>query len=77
MEMLFNLEGLCCPVCAAEIERKLGKLPGVVSAAVDFIGRRLSMRIEDRDKAEEIIARALTVIKRVESDVEMVRLDAR
>jgi Cd2+/Zn2+-exporting ATPase len=73
MELSFTLDGLCCPVCAANIERGIRRLDGVTNAAIDFSTRRLSLEIRSREEAEGIIARAGTVVKQTESGVEMIR----
>ncbi|MDR1246282.1 MAG: cadmium-translocating P-type ATPase [Clostridiales Family XIII bacterium] len=47
MKKEFILEGLCCPVCAAKIEKDAGALSGVKSAVIDFAGQRLTMEISE------------------------------
>lgn len=47
---IFRLEGLDCPDCAAKLEKKIGGLPGVAEARVNFCASRMTVRsakIED------------------------------
>ncbi len=46
----YRLDGLCCPNCAAEIEKEVSALKGVSAAKVDFVSRTLTMVFaEDAD----------------------------
>ncbi len=67
----FILEGLCCGNCAAKIERDVGKLEGVASAAVDFVSKTLIMEILDREKTNSVIAQADAIVKRHDPEVLM------
>jgi Cd2+/Zn2+-exporting ATPase len=52
----FILEGLCCPVCAAKIEKDAGALSGVKSAVIDFAGQRLMMEISESAAKNGVMA---------------------
>ncbi len=67
----FILEGLCCGNCAAKIERDVGKLNGIASAAVDFVSKTLIMEINDTEKTNSLVAQADAIIKRHDSSVVM------
>lgn len=67
----FILEGLCCGNCAAKIERDVGKLEGVASAAVDFVSKTLTMEIRDSEKANSLVAQADSIVKRHDPEVVM------
>ncbi|MDR1898811.1 MAG: cadmium-translocating P-type ATPase [Treponema sp.] len=67
----FTLEGLCCPVCAGKIEEKVGALNGVRGATVDFTNQLLTMEIEDRAQAGNIVTRAVSIVRLIESDIVM------
>ncbi|MCI6659854.1 MAG: heavy-metal-associated domain-containing protein [Peptoniphilaceae bacterium] len=49
MKKKYTLEGLCCGECAAEIEREVSRLPGVQTAAVNFVMRRLTVETESAE----------------------------
>ncbi len=68
----FILEGLCCGNCAAKIERDVGKLSGVSSAAVDFVSKTLIMEIEGSSTANSLVAQADAIVKRHDSQVVMI-----
>jgi Cd2+/Zn2+-exporting ATPase len=69
--MQFTLEGLCCPVCAAKIEKGIQKLDGVKRATVNFPAQCLVMETRGGD-AERIVGRAAAVIRKIERKVVMV-----
>jgi Cd2+/Zn2+-exporting ATPase len=69
MEMRFILDGLCCPVCAANIENRIRQLEGVAEASVDFTARRLLMRLSAPDKAGGIAGQVAKLVKDIEPDV--------
>jgi Cd2+/Zn2+-exporting ATPase len=71
MEMQFTLEGLCCPVCAKNIEKEIQKLDGVETAAVDFPAQRLVMEMSGGN-VEHILSEAASVVRKVERSVVMV-----
>ncbi|AEF85879.1 cadmium-exporting ATPase [Treponema primitia ZAS-2] len=72
MEMQFSLEGLCCPVCAGKIEAGIRKLEGVHHAVVDFTAQKLIL--ETGGNEETIIARASSIVKKLEPDIVMTRI---
>ncbi|MEA4891737.1 MAG: heavy metal translocating P-type ATPase [Peptococcaceae bacterium] len=67
----FILEGLCCGNCAAKIQRDIGKLEGISSAAVDFVAKTLAMEIADDTKTGSLIAQAEAIVKRHDPGVVM------
>ncbi|MDR1021525.1 MAG: cadmium-translocating P-type ATPase [Synergistaceae bacterium] len=67
----YILEGLCCPNCAVKIERGVGAIAGVSSAAVDFANQRLTVEIGDRDKIDSIVTEAGSVVQRAEPSITM------
>ncbi|MDR0759828.1 MAG: cadmium-translocating P-type ATPase [Treponema sp.] len=71
MRKEFTLEGLCCPVCAGKIEKKVHALEGVLGASVDFTNRLLTMEIEGHVKAEVVVTEAGAIIRRIEPDIVM------
>jgi Cd2+/Zn2+-exporting ATPase len=67
----FVLDNLCCPKCAAKIERHIGALEGVNRAFVDFSVQKLIIEVQDAGHWDDIIARAGAVIKGLEPSIEM------
>lgn len=50
-KLLLLLEGLDCPNCAHKIEKKVGKLGGVHSAAVSLVNKTLTVRTDGSNPA--------------------------
>lgn len=63
----FILENLCCPNCAAKMERKINKLSGVNSATINFMTTKLIADIE----SEAVIADIEKTVKKIEHNVEL------
>jgi Cd2+/Zn2+-exporting ATPase len=71
VEIQFTLKGLCCPVCAAKIEKGIRKLAGVKTAAVNFSAQGLVMEVSGVD-LERIAGEAAEVVRKIERNVVMV-----
>ena len=46
MELIYELHGLDCANCAAKLERRLEKLPGVRDVHIQFAMKKLYIHIE-------------------------------
>lgn len=64
----YELEGLCCANCAAEIEREVGGLDGVSAASVDFASKLLTVELAE-PAAKDFAGRAESIVKRHDSDI--------
>jgi Cd2+/Zn2+-exporting ATPase len=71
MRKEFILEGLCCPVCAGKIEKKVRAIEGVQGAAVDFTNQLLTLEIKDSLKAGAITDEAGSIVRLIEPDIVM------
>lgn len=67
MKKIFTIEGLCCPNCAASVERDVNKIDGVIEAKVNFITQKMVIEMNDEDEAR-ITEAAVEVCKDVEPD---------
>jgi Cd2+/Zn2+-exporting ATPase len=65
------LDNLCCPKCAAKIEKYVAALDGVSCALVDFSIQKLTIETRDSGLWDDIMARANAVIKELEPAVEV------
>jgi Zn2+/Cd2+-exporting ATPase len=65
----FILEGLGCANCAAKMEDKINKLPGVSRASINFATQTLVMEIDEINSVEELISATRQVVTSVEADV--------
>ena len=63
------LEGLHCPSCAAKIEQSAGSLPGVASASVDFVSKRLVLEVSGGYDARKIVEQAKKIARDTEPGI--------
>ncbi len=73
MKAVFKLEGLDCANCAAKIENEVKKIPGVEEASVAFMTQKMTI-VADDGRMEGIATEAARIAKKVEGDVQVVRL---
>ncbi|WP_298069602.1 cation transporter [uncultured Mailhella sp.] len=71
MKKSYILEKLCCPNCAAKIERAISALDGVRSCSLAFFTKRLTLDIED-EKLASVVEAVKAVVHRIEMDVVLV-----
>jgi len=69
------LNGLDCSNCAAKIEREVGNIVGVKSAAVDFVSKKLIIEFSSKHEEKRIIEEALKIVKRIESGIKVAEDD--
>lgn len=72
MKRVYKLEGLDCADCAAKLERKLAAIEGITSANINFMTLKCTLEAE-AEKMNEIIEKAMDIIKVEEPDVEVKR----
>lgn len=64
---IYLLQGLNCAGCAAKIEDKVGRLPMVKEASLDFVSKKLI--IDLNDNKEEIDSKVKKIVNDLEPDV--------
>jgi Cd2+/Zn2+-exporting ATPase len=67
----YILDKLCCPKCAAKIEKHIAALDGVSNALVDFSVQKLTIETRDAGQWDDIMTRAGGIIKRLEPAIEL------
>ena len=72
MKRVYKLEGLDCADCAARLERKLAAIEGITSANINFMTLKCTLEAE-AEKMDEIIEKAMEIIKVEQPDVEVKR----
>ena len=72
MKRVYKLEGLDCADCAAKLERRLAAIEGITSANINFMTLKCTLEA-DAEKMNEIIEKAMEIIKVEEPDVEVKR----
>ena len=68
MKKIVKLRDLECANCAAKMETGIRALPGVESAAVNFMAEKLTVEAP-AEQMEAILAQAEKIIHRLEPDV--------
>lgn len=67
-EMILSIVGLDCPNCAAKVERKIGEMPEIIEATIDFLGEKLFITTEEENK-NSLIGKIQEVVDKVEEGV--------
>lgn len=73
MKAILKLENLCCANCAAKIEDQVQRIDGVESAGLSFMTQKLSIEAAE-DDIEDIVKEVSRIVKKIESDVTVVRI---
>ncbi|MDR1157202.1 MAG: cadmium-translocating P-type ATPase [Oscillospiraceae bacterium] len=71
MTRTYLLDGLCCPNCAAKIERCAAKLEGVQSAAVDVMAQKLTLTADDKSHLPVLLEKITQIAAQVEPDIKV------
>ena len=71
MKKRFNMVDLDCANCAAKMEAAIKKIDGVNDAAVSFLAQKLVLDADDA-RFDDILKQAIAVIKKVDSNVEVI-----
>lgn len=72
MKKKFKMEDLECADCAAKMEARIKKLPGVNDAAMNFIMQKFTLDADD-DRFEEILEEAQKICTKIEADCKIIR----
>ena len=62
----YRVTGLGCANCAAKMEREINKLPGVHRANIDFINKKLTLSVKEKDRLDETVRKSRAIVKRIE-----------
>lgn len=60
IEKSFQVGGVDCPTCAAEVKKELLKLDGIISTDVDLIESKISVRLKSNQPSEKEIEKTLS-----------------
>ena len=71
MKKIYKLTDLCCASCAAEIERDVAKIQGVLSCNVNFIMQKMTLELAD-EGAADTLKKVEKAVRRVEPDCDLV-----
>jgi Cd2+/Zn2+-exporting ATPase len=65
------LGGLCCPDCAARIERGVAKLDGVRSVTVDVMAQKLTLTACDEARLPALMRESARIAREIEPDLQI------
>lgn len=72
MEKKFSIN-VDCANCAAKMERKIEKIKGVESVAINFMAQKMFLEAQESE-FERIIEEALVVCNKIDKGIEIVEL---
>lgn len=72
MRKSFKLDEIDCANCAAKLEDKIRKLPGVTSASVNFMLQKLTLEAAD-ESFDAVLDSVVKLVADVEPDCEIIR----
>lgn len=72
MKKRFTIEELCCAHCAAKMEDGIRALPGVQTAAVNFLTQKLTVEAPD-EQFESIMDEVVALCRKIEPDCVILR----
>lgn len=67
-----TLLGLGCANCAAKMERGINNIEGVKNATIDFVSKKLTIEVHDRNDFNRVMEEAVDIVKSIEPDVELI-----
>ena len=67
MKSTFQIKGIDCANCAAQLENAISKIEGVENVSISFMAERMVIEYNEENK-EEIIKKIKKVIKKEEPD---------
>ena len=67
MKYHFEIKGLDCANCAAELERVIGKIAGIKEANINFMKEKLIIECEENEKVE-VVEKMKKVVHKEEPD---------
>ncbi len=71
MKKRFKMESLDCANCAAKMEERIKKIPGVQDASISFLMQKLTVEADDA-RFDEVMRQVQSVCAAVEPDCRIV-----
>lgn len=68
MVLRYDVKGLDCAHCAANLESEIAEIEGVISASVSFMTLKIEVEFED-DKKDIVIEKIMKLIKDEELEI--------
>ena len=70
MKKTYGIE-VDCANCARKMEEAAGKLPGVASAAINFMTQKLSVEFDEGAEEKKVMKDVLKACRKIEPDCEI------
>jgi Cd2+/Zn2+-exporting ATPase len=67
----YILSGLCCPMCAEKMEKRIRKLDGVTEAAIEFTTARLAFALDSEDRLPGVLAASARIARQYEPGISL------
>ncbi|SHI03294.1 Cd2+/Zn2+-exporting ATPase [Sporobacter termitidis DSM 10068] len=67
----YILNGLCCPTCTEKMQKRILKLEGVTSAAIDFSSQKLTMEVYGDNMLGGILEQTSRIVRQYEPEIEI------
>ena len=68
MKIKVKLVDLCCANCAAKIEEKVSRLPGVESVSVNFLTEKMILEVAEPE-LDSVKKEIVKIVNKIEPDV--------
>ena len=68
MKIKVKLVDLCCANCAAKIEEKVSRLPGVESVSVNFLTEKMLLEVAEPE-LDSVKKEIVKIVNKIEPDV--------
>jgi Cd2+/Zn2+-exporting ATPase len=67
----YLLQNLCCPKCAAKIEKHVAVIKGVNRAVIDFTAQKLTIEADSAGSWDDIMTKTGGIIRELEPDIQL------
>ena len=71
MKKIFKTENLCCANCAAKMENKIKKIPGVNDVGISVMTQKMFIDADD-ENFDDIFSKAYDICKKIEKDFDII-----
>lgn len=68
MVLKYDIKGLDCAHCAANLESEIAEIEGVISASISFMSLKLEIEFED-DKKDNVLERVMKLVSDEELEI--------
>lgn len=66
------LMGMGCANCAAKIEKEVRALPGVTSASVDFVSKKMVIETKFKSELDSVVQKASKIAQQIETGIKVI-----